>query len=188
MINPFQASFIADRFGSANKALYLNNGYVQIDASYASININGEVTFALWKYTISYTTAPRIFACGVYIQTYIDLGTVGYNADQFVYSRLNSAYTDVLAGSPTIVYNQWVHHAAIFKYNSVNNNYQASLWTNLIMTAQGNQVQPVSASRGSTCCYIGNSCVGDTPAKVYIDDFFIFTRALSLSELTAVYN
>ena len=78
-------------------------------------------------------------------------------------------------------------YAAVFKYVS-SNSYNATLWTNLNMVAQGSQVLPVAASLGSNYCYIGKSYFGDGPASIYIDDCFILSKALSLSELTAVKN
>ena len=98
LINSYLTSFVPDRFGVANKALYLNVGWVQIDSTYASININGEVTFSYWLYQYF---AMSVYSCGSYIVNHIDLGPTGPYCDSWVYST----------GSTTLLLNQWVHHA-----------------------------------------------------------------------------
>ena len=185
--------FVTDRFGKANKALFLNVGYVQINPASASIYLVGETTISYWAYLVAAQSfCPRIFQCGTKSVNSIELLTqypadqwATYNLDQFFYINNGSNPIGLSANIHTI-YGQWVHRAVILQHITSNSTYVATLYTNGTSTGSVTQPPANMTANNLSKCTIGYSWWGDPNVYGYIDDFFIFQRALIFSELKSL--
>ena len=184
-------SFVNDRFGNANKAIYLNGGYFNVNAASQSIWFNGEVTISLWAYVMSSTTGcPRYIHCGTSgaSTNFIEVYTCnqGWNANTGV--DFGWGITDgtvYIFSSLTTIYGSWQHRAAVSQNSG--SYYTTTIYTNLVAYGSATQSAPYLASNNLATCYIGLSWFGEH-SYAYIDDMVFYRRALSMAELTALKN
>src|SRR3989344_5919219 len=170
-----------DRFGVANAALAFNgsNGYIDVPDG---VYFNGsDFTVSAWVRMGAYNNWSRLFDFGNgsannNVLTGLSNGNTGRPAAEIY----NGTVSGGLIGSPaTLPINQW----ALLTYSWSNGTGTISINGNQVI--QGLQNTPLNVVR--TINYIGRSnWAGDAYANARMDDFRIYNRLLTQSELQAL--
>ena len=171
-------SFTTDRFGDANKAIYLNNGYFIVNPASASIWFNGELTISLWAYIVKINGAARYFHCGTKQSTFNQIQVFSNDDHDFGWG-ITDLTKYIYSSNPPII-GQWVHRAVVVQNNE--DSYTSTVYTNLVAYGNATQSAPYLASNNLGTCYIGLSWWGEVSYD-YIDDMVFFRRALNMPEL-----
>ena len=178
-------SYVADRFGVANRAVYVSTGnYLSVLSTSASVYFNGEVTISMWTNVLTNGGCIRYFQCGSSFSStnFVDIGQCGGSYDIFWGLATGNTY---LWGSLAPIYNSWVHRAAIVQ--STGASYTVTIYDNLTSVGSTTQVAQYLASNNLGNCNFGLSWYGEQ-GNLYYDDVVFWRRALSLAELTVVKN
>lgn len=171
-----------DRFGDANNALSFNgsNGYVNVPAG---VYFNGgDFTVSAWVRKSANNNFSRLFDFGNgqannNVLLAISSGTSGRPISQIFQNTTGGA--QVSSPVTPLTNNQW----ELLTYTWSNN--AAVLYINGVMMGQGVQSAPLNVVRN--ICYIGRSnWAGDGYAQGRFDDFRIYNRILTESEINAL--
>ena len=174
--------YVSDRLGSTVNAVYLVNSYISLpDLVY----FDGDFTISVWVYLLSYASWSRILDCygashGDNVIAAFTAGTTGL-LDLTVTNYANGADIN-LYSSAVLPLNQWTHLAFTLE------GLATTIYMSGVVTATGTvPVAPRSVSRPN--CFIGRSYAGgDAMADAYVDEFRIFSTALSLNDINIVMN
>ena len=163
-------SYVTDRYGSANGAIFFNSGYAQAPSG---VYFGGDFSVVAW---VNVQSASQDHA------RLIDFGTsspeednvvVGLDSDAlpflYIYSeRISSC----LISTTSLKIGTWAHLAVTL------NSRTASIYKNAVETDTDDNLQiPRSLTR--TLCYVGKSFSSiDALAIAYFDDLMIFSKAL----------
>lgn len=174
-------SFVADRLGNSNSAVYLNQGYYTAPSG---VYFTGDHTVAVWVKVIGFANWARIMDFGNQAGVFQSL------SDNIFLSISNS-------GSQ--------RHPSTTVYNSVSHNteatsnlaLQANVWTHLAytyssgtckiylnaaLTASASCLAPRNVNRPS--CLVGKSNFwSDGALNAHIDDLRIYSRGLDITEI-----
>ena len=173
-------TFIADRRGRANSAVYVNSGYAYIDAN--SVSFVGDYTVAAWVAVQTSVGCSKILNCGVnpgntLVWSLNWCNGLGHSIEIFSGGGKIVEVWD----SPNLAGLGWVHIAI------TQSGTTAYVYRNGVNMASGSQYSPnVPAGYGS--CWFGRSLWGDGSINSYVDDLWFFSRYLSSSEITTVMN
>jgi hypothetical protein len=180
LINPVGVSFITDRLNSPSSAISINYGYIQAPAG---VYFSGDFTVTTWfRSDTALVTNCRLF----------DFGN-GQDSNNILVSWASGkSYITTFTGSSTlgnrhsnnlVKIGKWNHFALTFKTG------QLTLYINGNVDVTGTAYTPTGVSRTSN--YIGRGnwpCCDPLYCYGSFDDFKIFNRSLSQSELLKVMN
>jgi hypothetical protein len=174
------ATFVSDRFGNSQSALYLNSGYCLLPPR---VYFTGsDFTVTVWIKPIQTTRWSRVF----------DISN-GYNVNDvllgfskeaillpFISVSENTQFA--VASSSSINSNQWTHITALFSRQQM----MLSIYLNgsLIESASINGMIPYNVTRSQN--WIGRSAnyiSGDDDINACIDSLKFYNRALSSNEI-----
>ncbi len=167
--------------GLSGNAVQLTGGYASLPAGIVS-GVNN-FTIAAWVKADSLSNWARIFDFGTGVTDYMfltpDAGTT--NALRFAITTSGGGGEQQLNG-PTLTTGTWYHLAVVLSGNT------GTLYVNgaAVATNTGMTLHP--SSLGSTTLnYLGKSQFSSDPSfKGTIDDFRIYSRALSATEISAL--
>jgi hypothetical protein len=174
-------SFVADRLGNVNSAVYLNQGYYTAPSG---VYFTGDHTVAVWVKVIGFANWARIMDFGK------QAGIFQALSDNIFLSISNS-------GSPghpsTTVYNAGSHNTEA----TSNLALQLNVWTHLAytyssgtckiylnaaLTASASCLAPRNINRAS--CLVGKSNFwSDGALNAHIDELRIYSRSLDITEI-----
>ena len=181
-------SFVTDRFGRANSALYLKYGYISIPNT-GSVWFNGELTIGLWDYIVTYgaTSNAKAFDCGYSIDQ-INFSSNWQNQYNFYFEQYDPSYNGIHSPVQGIALNTWTHKTMVVKLAS-GTSYNAYAYINgVLLTSQTNWNKMILNNLGT--CYFGKSLWGyiDYNLNGYLDDIVFYRRGLSASEVFTLYK
>jgi hypothetical protein len=174
-------SFVPDRFGNAQSAVYLNNGYCKLPPG---VYFNSTFTITTWIYPLNQTSGlrQRVLDCGngpgndniglAYRNVLIQPYAFTY------YGTMGTSYVFAI-NSVTMNADQWSHLATVYDGSNL------LIYVNGIQTAAGNSdgTKPFNVFRNQ--CFIGRSSWYplDDDATAYLDDLKFFKLALTVQEI-----
>lgn len=190
------ASLTSDRFGNPNSAYLFNgtNSYISIpfSTSIDSIEIKDELTVTAWCNVFSWYQNWNVFpivnkhnATTDYGWDYNLQAPVGCSEQLFVANISQQSNLCAYTAPGTTSLNSWNHYAITYsKSSGVFKAYKNGVLTTTIVI---NNLQLENTGTGSV--YIGYSPAGpDEYANGKIDDLKMYCRALSQTEILAIYN
>jgi hypothetical protein len=175
-------SVVADRFGNANGAIRLNgtNAYIDVpDGNYFS---GGDFTVSCWVKTASYASWSRVFDFGNgpannNVLVGISNGTTGRPAAEIYNGTVSGG--QVTSPATQMPLNQWA--LLVYTFSSGT----GKIYLNGTQLGTAIQTAPQNVFR--TLCYIGRSnWAGDAYANASFDDFRIYNRTLTTTELNSL--
>jgi hypothetical protein len=171
-------SFVADRFGNPQSALYLNNGYCRLPSNIYLTG--GDFTMTAWINLIQPNLYSRIleFSNGNgFDQVSFGLATTYLYFQPFM--MIDNNYNLTQFGClQHLNLNEWNHIAFLFSRKQmqlsvyINGSFQRSIQT---------LIAPTDVIRSKN--YIGRGAAGDADANAIFDDLKIYNRKLSSTEL-----
>ena len=184
------ASYVTDRNGNPNSALQFNYGYASVGNSFTLTGT--PMTMAFWWYQNAGSGFSNSF-------TLFDCGTASKNQFQFYQSNrytwaltlysakiaTNSPYTFTFRDT---VQDYWVQswtHVALSLSASIKIYYNASLH-NTNASYYGANVIPYIAFSSAPTCYMGTTLTKVSALNGIYDDFFVFGRELTGTEVIQV--
>ena len=172
--------YVSDRLGSGVNAVYLVNSYINLPNL---VYFNGDFTITVWVYLLSYASWSRILDCygtsyGDNVIAVFTAGTTGV-PDLTVTDYVNVVNVNLLSNT-VLPLNQWKPLAFTLEGLATN------IYMSGVVTATGTvPVAPRSVSRPN--CFIGKSySSGNALANAYVDEFRIFSTALSANDISIV--
>ena len=177
------ATYVADRKGNANSALYIN---LQSFALPAAVYFNGALSVTAWINMVALGSFNR--------PRFLDCGTSTFGQYNILLTIQSSGY---LAGF-------WVDTPTLSSSMEANTNLATNTWYFYAGTSSGsvgyfyiNGVQYATATTASAPavtrdkCWFGLGQLGsgqDPLIQVYADEIRFFNRALTAAEVTTVMN
>jgi arabinan endo-1,5-alpha-L-arabinosidase len=180
LFDPIGVSFTSDRLNKPSSALSINNGYIKAPSG---VYFSGDFTVTSWfRSDISLITNCRLF----------DFGNGSPSNNILVSWNAGKAYITTFSGTSTygnfhsvnlVKIGKWNHFAYTLKGT------QLILYINGKIDITGNGYQPVTVVRTLNYLSRGNWGLVD-PIYCYgsFDDFKIFNRSLTQSEILRVMN
>ena len=179
--------FVADHWGRANSALFVNGGYLQMPVG---VYFNGSLTIAMWILVTKATASSPQTVLSVqngnpgwrtdFVRLTFELNT-GFNLDYGISPYVMQSTANFMS---SVALQQWNHVAVTIAQSLVTFYLNGSSWfsTHTMTGVSVNGVKRVSN-------YIGSS---DYMAlNAYLNDVMLFTRGLSgaeVAELAASYQ
>jgi hypothetical protein len=172
-------TLVADRFGTANSAVYCNNSYLTVPPG---IYFSGDFTICGWVKVIQIVAWTRLLDFGIGTpQDNVYLILSMWNLMQPVVTVFNNKnYSSEYSSGYTLNVGQWFHIAAVLQGT------QVSLYVNGISINNRTSYSPRNVIR--TNCFVGCDMNGSAQANAYFDDIKIFNRSLSQSEIIVDMN
>lgn len=182
----FNATLTPDRFGNPNCAYKFNGSSSYIIMANAGITGTVSRSVSFWAKSTN-TTLTAAFACG----------SAGAFAIQFNYSCSGVGFDDgggaYIMSNPNVSDGSWHHYSAV--YNST----VSTQMSGIQFYMDGLLLPGLGCTTGSTLSTINTSTtfpinigkVADNNIRYFdgdLDDFFLYNRALSSSEVLALYN
>ena len=169
------ASFVADRSGNVNSAVYLNSGYYSAPPG---VYFRGDHTVAVWAKVISISTWDKIidFGCGTDADNvFLSISDGGSrNPVSTVYR--SSTMIQLALSRSTIQLSIWTHLAHTYSSNT------CKLYLDGTLTATASCSAPRAVIRSN--CYVGKSNKdGDGLLNAHIDELRIYNRTLNITEI-----
>ena len=173
-------SFIADRRGRANSAVYVNNGYANIDVN--SVSFVGDYAVAAWVAVQGSVGCSKIVNCGIVGQNVLVWSLNWCNGlGDSIEIFIGGGKTGEVWDGTNLAGLGWVHIAI------TQSGTTAYVYRNGVNQASGTQYSSnVPAGYGS--CAFGRSLWGDGNINSYVDDLWFFSRYLSSTEINTVMN
>jgi hypothetical protein len=170
-------SFVSDRFGSPNSAIYFNQGFLQVREG---VYFSGDFTFTAWIYLKSYQTWSKMFDFGNSGDGGSDNVGLAMNETNskisgFTYN--NSAQLAIQTSSIIINLNEW------YFISFVLNATTGYIYVNGNQVANGSLFAPNNLIRTSN--YFGKSNLN---ADAIYDEFKIYKVALSSNDILNEYQ
>ena len=179
-------TFVSDRSSKTTSALSFTGGYLILpSATY----FNGDLTITVWGLMNSFNTWSRVIDCAATLlpaqnSDNVLLAATGGTTGSPVLSLTNyNGGGDVYTWTTTQLWTigVWGHVAVTLSGTT------STLYFNNVQKVQSTQIVPRGNARPYS--YIGYSrYVADGLLNGYLDDLRVFSRALSTTELTQVYN
>jgi hypothetical protein len=171
-------SFVSDRFGSPNSAIYFNKGYLQVPEG---VYFSGDFTVTAWIFLKSYQSWSRIFEFG----NGRDSDNVGLAMNATSSYLCGLVYIGSLRfsiqTSSVINLNKWYFISFVF------NGTTGYVYVNGNQVAYGTLNLPNNITRTNN--YIGKSnWPTDFNADAIYDEFKIYKVALSSNEISSEYQ
>ncbi len=172
-------SFVSDRFGTPNSAIYFRHGYLQIPKG---VYFSGDFTVTVWIYLKSYQWSSGIFNFG----NEESIDNVGLEMFEnsskvtgYIYKETN--YSQILKCLPIIALNQW-HFVSFVLSNST-----GYIYANESIIASYPLLRPNGVLRKNN--YIGKSNWPlDSNIDAIYDEIKIYNGALLKDEIISSYN
>ena len=183
LTNATSYSFVTDRYGTTNGAIYFNSGYAQVTSG---VYFGGDFSVLAWVNAQSASQAnARLIDFGTSSlavdNVLIGLESSALQMSPYVYVVNNGTYTS-MGSSTFLVIGTWAHLAVTL------NTTTAKIYINAVVT-NTNTAFLIPRSLTRTLCYIGKSNYGgDALANAYFDDLMIFTKGLSQTQISTVMN
>ena len=181
VLNSTSYSFVNDRIGTANAALYLNTGFLQVSNG---IWFGGSLSIALWANMLKVSSYGRA----------VDFGTTSSGSDNimlgmFLYTSFTPFFYTCITNAcgyvstPTVAFtlNTWFHIAATLSRTT------GLIYINGALAANGSVYEPRSILR--TQNYIGSAYqLGYTSVSAYYDDITFFNTTITAAQVVTVMN
>ena len=177
---PVRASFVKDRLGNANAAVYLNGGSLTAPRG---VYFSGDFTIAAWVNVQELTVFSSIVDFGTANQDQVVLFISDYNLNPNLYiADSDSSFYQTYEFRGWLELFKWTHVAATLRQQT------ASIYVNgSLAGSSDNQIVPAYNVR--TSCLIGgtnNVDGGYTNINAYLDDLMIFNVALNASKIKSL--
>ena len=174
-------SWVTSRRGANDSALYLNNGYIQINTS--SVSWKGDFTIATWVHVKSQVSCGKLLDCGIKGQNELVINLGSCNGDGQSLQVYNNRSVSGLVYNRNRLTTKWQHVAFTFNHGKI------VIFTDGVPVASGTtNVKPNVLPNYGTC-FIGKSQWNNNPnINAYIDDLWMFNRGLSADEVQIVMN
>jgi len=171
-------SFVPDRFGVANSAIYFNHGYLQVPAG---VYFSGDFTVTAWIYLNSYQLNSRIFDFGNGPGSdNIGLAFSGTSSIMYGIDIKGNSELDIHTSS-MISLNQWYFIAYVLSGTT------GCIYVNGNQVINGPLHIPNNITRTNN--YIGKSnWLEDSNADAIYDEIKIYNQALSSIEISNQYS
>ena len=164
-------SFVSDRFGSPNSAIYFNKGYLQVPAG---VYFSGDFTVTAWIYLKSYQSFSRIFDFGNGEGSDNVILAMSETTSQirgFTFYKSSYSYSDIMSSSKVNL-NEWYFVSFVLSDTT------GFIYVNGNQVASGTLNVPNNITRKSN--YIGKSNTTVYPnADAIYDEIKIYQGALS---------
>ena len=180
LFNSHNFSWVSNRHGEEESALYLNNGYFQINSS--SVSWTGDFSIAMWVYVKTRVACGKLFDCGIKGQNELVINLNSCNGDGLSLQLYTNRSVSEFVYNRNRLEAKWQHVAFTF------NSGKIVIYTDGVPVASGKtNVKPNVNSNYGTCS-IGKSLWNNPNINAYIDDLWMFNRALSDDEVQIVMN
>ena len=180
-INTQTVSFVADRKGNSNSAIYFNYGSALLpSATYFS---GSAFSIAGWIYMVNtVSSTSRLLDCGSTVKCIAGCDNVvlQYNSILTIFNN-GTQYYGRLAGGPAWPVGSWTHIATTVSAAAAGN-----LYVNGTVAVSGTVALPRAVTRD--VCYLSGSNWADGNANAYFDDVIIFNTELSATNVQFVMN
>ena len=166
-------SFVSDKFGNANSAVYFNLGYYSAPPG---VYFRGDHTVAVWVKVIAVSAWSRIidFGNGSGIDNIVLSTSYDTNGKPVSYVYSSSVSRNAQSDS-ALQLNQWNHLAHTYSAGTCN------LYLNGTLTASAACLAPRAVNR--TSCYVGKSNWPNAYLNAHLDELRIYSRGLNVSEI-----
>ncbi|HEY1039500.1 MAG TPA: LamG-like jellyroll fold domain-containing protein, partial [Bacteroidia bacterium] len=203
------ASYTTDRFGNASKALNVSSTtFVNFNDAYDHFSTwsAGQVSYSFWINFTAINSAYQIMlgksadaGCGGNDREFLFRLNPNSKLEITNYSSVTPGNYVVLQGTTTCTSNQWYH--VVLTYNNANTgNAKFAIYLNGVQqtlsvantaglgmgTGFENGSSPLSV--GAYLKSDGTICQNVQRLTAYFDDFEVYNKELSLSEVVAMYN
>jgi hypothetical protein len=171
-------SFVPDRFGSPNSAIYFNSGYLQVPEG---VYFSGDFTVTAWIYLKSYQSWSRIFDFGNGSPNdNVGLAMVGTTSQIRGFAFIGSSFSSIQTSS-VINLNEWYFISFVLSGTT------GFIYVNGTQVTNGTLQIPNNIIRTSN--YIGKSnWASNSNADAIYDEFKIYVGALSSKEIRNEYE
>jgi hypothetical protein len=171
------ANLAPDRFGKAQSALYLNDGFCTVPPG---VYFNGSpFTITAWVKEAQFVTYGRFLDFGNgYSHENVVLAIANPNPNPFLIISNAGAYSPEIDASLFLSLGAWTHLAAVFDGSN------GLVYVNGTPGVSRATAAPDNVVRQN--CYFGRSnwlSNGDKDVQAYFDDIKIYNRALSHTEI-----
>jgi len=179
----FNTTLVQDRFGNSNSSFYFDGrtSYVDIGTSTFDINTSNEFTISAW---IKPTGANYVYT------TMIKRGRYNYpfsfdyaNTKRLRVTLRTSSGTYSLNGNAKLNFNNWYH--VVYVYNKTSGRL---IYVNGSLDKQDSTKGTLNVQNGESTVIGKTPYVNDYYFKGAIDDLRIYNKALSYSEIRALYT
>ena len=162
-------SFVSDRKGNPNSAIYFKKSYLQVPAS---TYFSGDFTITAWIFFYSFTSFPSLFdfANGLWANNVL-LGI----QDSYLRFLVTVGDWTPLFSSTQISLNTWYHVAVGMKGST------GYLYINGVLSSSGTLPLPQNVYRKSN--YIGWDNFNDSPSNAVYDEIKIYNTSLSATNV-----
>ncbi len=167
--------------GVSGNALSLSGGYASLPAGIVS-SLN-DFTISTWVKLSSLSSGSRIFdfGTGTSVYMYLTPQAIGTNLPRFAITTGGAGGEQQVNSSTAIPVGVWTHVAVTLSGNT------CTLYLNGVAVGSNTGMTVHPAAMGSTTQnYLGKSQYADAALQGSIDDFRLFGRALSASEVLAL--
>ncbi|MBP9213961.1 MAG: LamG domain-containing protein, partial [Chitinophagaceae bacterium] len=177
-------SFTTNRFGQSNKALAINNTGTYVNGGVSGLpSGNSPRTVSFWLSRYQTGTFQEIFVYGASgVNNCFGLN-IADNETMMNYNyNFGSVYTPIASSViPTGI--TWAHIAVVYTGDS------AKIYRNGLLRVSAAVTTPLTTSSGSVSLLLGRVLTAaSTPFNGAIDDFKIYAKALSQSEISTLYQ
>jgi len=169
-------SFVPDRFGSPNSAIYFNKGHLQVPSG---VYFSGDFTVTAWIYLKSYQPWSRIFDFGKGQMSDNVLLRISLNGSIHGHTFISSSGSSIQTSS-TINLNEWYFISFVLSRTT------SFIYVNGNQVATGILDVPNNIIRTSN--YIGKSNWGNQNADAVYDEIKIYQVALSSNDIMKEYR
>lgn len=180
-------AFTIDRFGNANCALNLNNGYANVPSTYFYFN-TPQYSVSVWVRPASTIGQwSRLFDClssGSGINEFAIILNQGTNNPSFQVSKTLGASKTATFSSTAWTLATW--QLLVVTYDSTNG-LKAFINTNPLTLSSAITYTPYNVVRA--ICYVGKSySTSDPYSSSFIDDLKFYNTSLTAAHQTELYN
>ena len=180
LVNANSYSFVEDRFGKANSAVFFNSGYSQLPSD---VYFSESFSISAWVNVRRVENHARVIDCGIYENQHTDnvILALSHGTSAIPYFDLisNNYQSGHVVSSHPYTVNSWIHLALGFSL-------EAELYMNGQLVASKRITHP-PRSITRTSCYIGKSnWHEDHNAVAYFDDIMFFKKGLSQEQVATV--
>ena len=181
LYNSHNMSWVNNRRGENNSALYLNNGFIQINTS--SVSWTGDFTIAAWVHVKTRMSCGKLLDCGIKGQNELVINLHSCNGDGQSLQVYSNRSVSGLVYNRNILGAKWQHVAFTFNHGKI------VIYTDGVPVASGTTHIKPNVNTNYGTCFIGKSQWNNNPnIDAYIDDLWMFNRGLSADEVKMVMN
>ena len=180
LYNSFNVSWVNNRRGEKESALYLNNGYFQINSS--SVSWTSDFSITAWIFVKTRVACGKLLDCGIKAQNELVINLNSCNGDGLALQLYTNRSVSEFVYNRNRLEAKWQHVAFTLNRGKI------VIYTDGVPVASGTTNIKPNVISNYGACFIGKSQWSNLNINAYIDDLWMFNRGLSSEEVQIVMN